>query len=252
MKTNKIKIRKTYKINKNGVRQSKYKYRYCRKMYRLRPLVGINPRPARPRDTMRTECIDAYARAPAVEPSGASARGVLAGRPRGGAPPPPSWWAGKEVTRRRAFFPFSLPLIGLCHKHRYDVYVYYNIGTTRSTCSAAEPVPLFGRSRARGGGGVTLTQFKKYYTRAMTPRSRTATALHRTVHGVHLTKSAVAEVVTGGITQLYVYIQARTSAIILQQRGSFSSRNYCPSTCALTLCCCRCFSSSPFAVHAYY
>jgi len=71
--------------------------------------------------------------------------------------PPPPWWGGKEVARRRAFFPFSLPLIGLCYKHRYDVYVYYNIGTTRSTCSAAEPVPLFGRSRARGGGGVTLT-----------------------------------------------------------------------------------------------
>jgi len=34
----------------------------------------------------------------------------------------------------------------------------------------------------------------------MTPRSRTATALHRTVNGVHLMKTAVAEVATGGIT----------------------------------------------------
>lgn len=86
----------------------------------------------------------------------------------------------------------------------------------------------------------------------MTPRSRTATALHRTAHGVHLMKTAAVEVATGGITQLYVYMQARTSAIISQRRGSFSSRNYCPSTCALTLCCCRCFSSSSFAVHGYH
>jgi len=34
----------------------------------------------------------------------------------------------------------------------------------------------------------------------MTPRSRTATALHRTVHGVHLTKTAAAEVAAGGKT----------------------------------------------------
>lgn len=155
---------------------SKYIYSYTvEKFIVFWPLVGINPRPARPRDTMRTECIDAYARAPVVEPSGASARGVLAGRPRGGAQPPPtdrpgtpaqpSRCGGEVVTRRRrcAFFPSSLPLVGLCHKHIYRyiilwcVYVHYNIGTMRSTCSVAEPVPLFGRSRARGGGGVTLT-----------------------------------------------------------------------------------------------
>jgi len=85
---------------------------------------------------MRTECIDAYARAPVVEPSGASARGVLAGRPRGGAQPPPtdrpgtpaqpSRWGGEVVTPRRrrcAFLPFSLPLVGLCHKHNIYRYI---------------------------------------------------------------------------------------------------------------------------------
>lgn len=66
---------------------------------------------------MRTECIDAYARAPAVQPSagprpGGPRRGETAGwgtADHGPSTPPP-WWDGKEVTRRRlAFFFFSLP-----------------------------------------------------------------------------------------------------------------------------------------------
>lgn len=111
----------------------KYTCRYCPKSYRLRPLVGINPRPARPRDTMRTECIDAYARAPVDELCGALCRGAqVVGRPRGGAPPPMvgvhrhchgGWKGGNAAAAACVFFPSLFRLL-----YRYILQVYYNVG----------------------------------------------------------------------------------------------------------------------------
>lgn len=180
-------------------------------------VVGINPRPARPRDTTRTECIDAYARAPAYGRAGPPSPG---GPPGGGGGGTAGWGAASAAVRfmragrRGTVYRYTRtvrltppPSLPVRPPFRRFSCAYRDGGVLPAP--RTEPVPLFGRSPAR-----------RRYTNLVKKKKKIKKILHagndatpRPAADVRPTKTAAAAV--------------RVAVLLPKFR---------PSTCAFTLC----------------